>query len=729
GLVSFGIYSLYFCGFLAIMAGLSLGHLRALGGSVRRNALEIGCVLAAGALLLVLSADVLGGPRYLPRHDNWKYAFPFFDFFLNGLVESGTLPAWNPYVNAGMPSFLWLNHNFLFNLPHLLSYVLYPLVWRGVTTLQMYWLVLIFGNVMFSLGCYGFFRVLFSNRIAAVYGFVVCLFSGITVGTLHQEQLMASIFYIPWIGLFGVLFFRSGKLPWAVLTALFFGLSLLNHYPHLVFYFWGSVFVSFGVFSREDFAEFIRLNGARVRQFILLAVVIAPLFLLPIALLYSHYKPILVSAARDAQSMGVTASYSQILDSLETNSFNIHTLLHYIYPQTFFAIPQDHQLFGQHRLDNFVFYLGLLPLFFAVFEIFKGKRGYRRPVLLALGMLFLLAMGGNSFVYFVLYKLVPFSNLQRLPLHLANYCNFLLILLSVGGVRTYLETARPDGPAALKEGQKFLALPGLGIYGKYAVLKPILRAVLDETLLFAGMLWAFFWIRRQRVTKTVIGILFFLLIFDLGRYTHFVMVSDRLPLDTSFDFRSGQTKTLPEFKGLFEFEPGKTAYHAMLKKEPVLVPSNKVLMELKEGRDFVSQHAELLKDREKNKELYRSYFLTSKNEQGSAGPGPGKTDVVSFSADRVAFRVWAHEPAYFTYRDNKDDGWSAALNGKRVPLVEAKAFKTVEVGPGENRVVFTYNPPWKWSLHLVLQIFFLGAGGSLIWLYRGFLKKIQRAAS
>ena len=611
-----------------------------------------------------------------------------------------------------------MNHVFLFHLPHLAAYVLYPLVWQKVTTLQMYWLVLIFGNLFFSLGCYGFFRVLFPNRVACLYGFVVCLFSGVTVGTLHQEQLMASIFYVPWAALFGILFFRSGKTAWVVLAALFFGLALLNHYPHLVFYFWGSLFVSFAVFSRKTILEFIRENGTRVRRFIGLAAMLVPFFLLPIAWLYGHYKPLLVSPARDARSMGVAASYAQILDSLETNSFNVHTLLHYVFPQTFFAIPQDHPLFGQNRLDNFVFYLGLLPLFFAVFEAVKGKAAYRRPVLLALGILFLLAMGGHSFVYFILYKLMPFSNLQRLPVHMANYCNLLLILLSVGGCSSYLETARSCDPPASKDGRKFFALPGLGVYGKYAVLKPILRAMLDEALLFAGMLWAFVWIRRQRATKTVVGILFFLLLFDLGRYAHFVIVNDRLPMDTAFDFRAGRKSELPEFKKLFEFEPGKTAYHSMLERQPVWVVSNKALMELKEGREFVSRNETLLKDGGKNRELYRSYELV---------PPGGEAAPQFFSADRAVFSVLTREPAYFTYRDNRDAGWSVTLNGRKAPLSDAGPFKTVGVGTGKTDVVFTYNPLWKWSLHLVLQIFFLGTGVSLIWLYRDFLEKARRS--
>ncbi|MBI3251924.1 MAG: hypothetical protein HYZ52_01200 [Candidatus Omnitrophica bacterium] len=716
--MTFRFYSFYFWFFLSAMGLLSLVNIRAVGRWVHRHLADIFCMTAAIGLFLVLSSDLWGTSRYQPRHDNWKYAFPFFDFFLDSLARTGELPYWNPYVNGGMPAFLWINHVFLFHLPHLMAYAVYPLAWHQVTTLQMYWFTLVVGNLIFSLGCYGVFRMLFFNRVAAIYGFVLCLFSGVTVGTLHQEQLMASIFYIPWVALFGILYFRSGRLPWGILSALFFGLSLLNHYPHLVFYFWGTVSLACAVFFSGNISEFFRKNGPRVRRFVFLAGIFIPIFFLPIAVLYGHYKPLLVSPARDAQTMEVTASYDQIMNSLETNSFNIHTLLHYIYPQTFFSIPQDHQLFGQNRLDNFIFYLGLLPLFFALYEALKGKGAYRRPVLLSLGILFLLAMGGNSFGYFLLYKLIPFSNLQRLPVHVANYCNLLLILLSVGGVRTYLEKEKiPLASVGLPQaGGRFFALAGLGPFGRYAVLKPVLRSALDETLLFGAMLWFFFWMQTKRTSKMMIGILFFLLVFDLGRYTHFVLANEKALLETRFDFHSNRENRLPEFREFFESEPGRTPYQAMLQKKPVWTASNRTLMELKEGREFIAQNESFLKDRANHGELYRSYFLVP----------DGEVRVESFSPTRVVFDVSATEPSRLIYRQNKDAGWSATQNGAPVAIADARPFQAVEVSRGKTRVILTYDPFWKWPLHLVLQVFFLGVGGSLIYLYSDALARARR---
>lgn len=441
------LYSLYAALLLAGLIALTARSFRPIVARLRPHLADIVLVGAVALLYVLLSGDLLFHVSRLPYHDNAKYAFPFFHHMVDTLVQTGGFPYWLPYAGGGQPTFLYLNNTFLLHLPHVVAYILSPLYPGDINTLALWWWMIVLQNLAFALGVYLFLRLLLRERYSALFGFAVCLLSGITSGTLHQEQLMASIFYIPWVAIFFMRYIRDKSMLWGVLGALWLGFSLLSHYPHLVAYFWAIAGISYAVFHPGEVTTLVR---ERWRQLAVFGVIVCAMFAVDAVLLVGYLDRI-TSPLRHGAQQGVTFTYDMLTDSetLAVSSFHPHTLLHYLFPQTFYQMsttdamllmPEPSGLsLGQWKLDNLTFYLGLIPLCFVVYAYAHVRGALIKALSLAVFLIFLLALGGESFGYYLLFKYLPMATLQRIPVHLANYINLLLIVIASLGFKAFVE--------------------------------------------------------------------------------------------------------------------------------------------------------------------------------------------------------------------------------------------------------------------------------------------------
>lgn len=437
------LYVAYASAFCAAFAYLSLRHLPFIKTKFNEHKADIALVGAISLFFILLNGELLFDTLYIPRHDNMKNDYPFFHHMIDTLVQDGTLPYWQPYAGGGQPTFIYLNNMFLLHLPHLISYVLFPFYAKSALTISIFWRMVILENLAFSLGVYLMLRAMLKDRFAALFGFAVCLLSGITVGTLHQEQLMASIFYIPWVGLCMTRFMRGGTLAWGILGGLLLGLSLLSHYPQLVAYFWGVTLLSHAVFNMREF------RGMPGKRLLLVALVLVP-FVGFDALMMFQYVGRITSPLRYGAASGVEYSYSMLTaPAMSVSSLHPHTVLHYLFPETFHTMSTTDSLsfskdmtgvaLGQWKLDNLIFYIGLIPLFFVVYALIKVQSRMLKSLLLASALMLILALGANSFGYFLLYRYVPLSSFQRIPLHLANYINLYLVIIASMGFKAFMD--------------------------------------------------------------------------------------------------------------------------------------------------------------------------------------------------------------------------------------------------------------------------------------------------
>lgn len=693
------------------------------------------------SLFFVRSSGVLFTEKFRVLHDNWIHAYPLFHFLNDSIVQTGAMPYWNPYIDGGQPTFLSLNNYFLFHLPHLIAYLIYPFIYKHISTLLLYWWVIIMSNLLFSLGCYFLFRLLFSNWQACLFGFIVCLFSGITAGTLHQEQIMASSFYIPWAWGGLIIFSRTKKMVWGILSSVLIGISLINHYPHLIVYFWAILLISFLVIRWSDFRCMWRASW---KQWLFMLAIGIPIILIiasPTFVLYGEYKSLVVSPYRMGENIAVT--YDYLVKSKDTNSMSFNTLFHYIFPKTSF----DLSLLGYFRLfplDSLIFYIGLLPLFFAAYELFRGTSSSRKVYALSAVIMFFFALGANSYGYYLLYKFLPFANLQRLPVHLGNYINLFLVLLSVSGVKTFLEQKTYSESNYLFSAPKAVFLIALPVI--YQPLSDVLKFFtpgmthhfLIETVILISMLIIFLLVVFSRPSKlAIIIIIFLVLLFDVTKYYRNVLSNERDVRKTGFNYYSSES-SWKEYKSLFETLKLETPYLALLNKEPVIDINNNSLLVFSEYRKFIKQYRPLLADSARNREMYRAVRVISEEQMDvfkREGPSMNsiqsgaEVKVKSYQPNEVQFEVKAEKPAYLYYMDNYDKGWSVYVNGNKKDLIKVFSFKAVEFMQGENKIVFSYKPSWRWVLHTSLSVFWLGLGGCLIYIYWHWIKKQRGTVS
>jgi len=728
-------------GILICLAGINYKLILSAFKKHWKEIFSLGIIIS---LFFVRSSGVLFTEKFRVLHDNWIHAYPLFHFFNDSIVQTGAMPYWNPYIDGGQPTFWSLNHYFLFHLPHLIAYLIYPFIYKHVSTLLLYWWVIIMSNLLFSLGCYFLFRLLFSNWQACLFGFIVCLFSGITAGTLHQEQIMASSFYIPWAWGGLIIFFRTKKMVWGILSSVLIGISLINHNPHLIVYFWAILLISFLVIRWSDFR---RMWHTDRKQWLLMLAIGIPIILViasPTFVLYGEYKALVVSPYHTEMGENIAVSYDYLVKSKDTNSMSFNTLFHYIFPKTCF----DLSLLGYFRLfplDRLIFYIGLLPLFFAAYELFRGTSSSRKVYALSALIMFFFALGPNSYGYYLLYKFLPFANLQRLPVHLCNYINLFLVLLSVSGVKTFLEQKTyPESNYLSTPKTVFLiALPVI-----YQPLSDVLkfftpnmtRQFLIETVILISVLIIFLLAIFRRPSKLVIIIIFLVLLFDVTKYYRNVLSNERDVRKTGFNYYSAES-SWKEYKSLFSTLKLETPYLALLNKEPVIDINNNSLLVFSEYRKFIKQYRPLLADSARNREMYRVVRVIPEEQmdvfkrQGpsmflsNSIPSDAEVKVKSYQPNEVQFEVKAEEPAYLYYMDNYDKGWSVYVNGNKKDLMKVFSFKAVELMQGENKIVFSYKPSWRWVLHASLSVFWLGLGGCLIYIYWHWIKKQREPVS
>jgi hypothetical protein len=98
----------------------------------------------------------------------------------------------------------------------------------------------------------------------------------------------------------------------------------------------------------------------------------------------------------------------------------------------------------------------------------------------------------------------------------------------------------------------------------------------------------------------------------------------------------------------------------------------------------------------------------------------GREGDVEWVADRgelLELRVAASDRGWVVLTDNDYPGWTAELDGRRVPILRANfLFRAVEVSPGGHRLTFRYSPRSWW----------LGGAGTIgsmalagFWMLRG----------
>lgn len=278
-----------------------------------------------------LYPSIFFDPRFRLPRDIDRHIYPCFAYIVEHVRLFHAFPRWIFTDQGGM----WIEplaNNLLILLPHhFIGYVagvfspLSPnLIYKGS--------FLLLGWGIFLSGLYGFAKLRFGTRLRAALFVLAGASSSLLLSTLHQEQVLATIFYWPWIW---ILACKVGENIWLlpVLTSLL-ALSLNHHYPQLQVLYVVSLLWAFLVSQPTRMFRVARgwLASKEGRFAIFLSLLGLGISSSPVIYSYWNYADRLNSSFRAQESSIFAADFEQYtkLNEAQHSSLHPQNLLTYL---------------------------------------------------------------------------------------------------------------------------------------------------------------------------------------------------------------------------------------------------------------------------------------------------------------------------------------------------------------------------------------------------------------
>lgn len=395
-------------------------------------------------------------------HDSWLHLFPFLSSVSRHMACAG-MPDWLGMVDSGSSTVIYVISSSITNLvrlPSLLLMSCLPLELKGAIHFYQVHVFVIY--LLFGFGTYVMGRELFERGLPAVYLFAAILFSGLCLQTVHSDQTVTILFWVPWIVICAHRFHRertARHAHWYLnAMALLLGLQALDQAPHFVFLTVGVALLLYAVLQPHALVEGLQIHYLRLwPAALILAVIVAQLFIVKTEII--HYTPSLRTdlvvnpAAFDETGF---AQPSAFVGSFFPVSFvtGFETLASGL--QNWRSARGLLQRGFVYRMDIVVFFFGIIPTILAVAFLLR-PRNWR----LAVGWgIFTLVMAlvalQQSKLYWAIYH-IPFFNLFRSYVHFLFFGIFSFLLMGGYGMNVLL-----DLPSAAR---RRLALAALAVTG------------------------------------------------------------------------------------------------------------------------------------------------------------------------------------------------------------------------------------------------------------------------
>ena len=305
--------------FLFVVGALLLTYL--LWGPARAMQLAaVSVFLAMGLYTALFFKSVLDPSTYFQR-DNDVFQYPLFVQLATYLRHVGEWPSWFFSCEGGVWTAVLANNYFLASPHRLLGFM-----WSWISDAEL--------NLIYKT-CYALAVVwiftsywwvvrrtvpVFKFRFALFLAFVV--FSGANVSLWHQEQTVATLFFLPLLVWLGLELKDEFSWPRAALFGALLGLSLNLHYPQIIFILVFSALVAALVSSVSDKSQRLPRLG-RMATVVGVVGVLAVIGALP--LLYSYWK---YAALLTTEFRGQGAVESQTFQSYLTIHEQLRSSVH-----------------------------------------------------------------------------------------------------------------------------------------------------------------------------------------------------------------------------------------------------------------------------------------------------------------------------------------------------------------------------------------------------------------
>jgi len=352
-------------------------------------------VAVLALLCVIFFWDVLWlpGNRIVAGNDLTNMFYHWLSF-ASSSIQQGRLPLWNPYLSSGLP-FVANPQPALFYPPTWLALLVPVPKALGLIVVLHLWLA--------GVGMVAWLRSEGASEAGALLGGIVFAFSGYFFVRVQAGHL-GVITTGTWLP-FALWAYRRTvtRRSWvlAALGGLPVGLSILaGHTASFLYVALGlmayAAFCAWGRWREERSARALVLPLAWLSVMLIVGLALAAVQVLPMVELVTH-------------SIRQTASY----DFAARFSWPPGHLLTLLVPN-FFGEPMHTGYWGDGIYDEFVFYVGILPLLLALLALKLRHR--LNPFLFALGLgALLLAFGEYGALHRLFYRFVPLFQSARAP--------------------------------------------------------------------------------------------------------------------------------------------------------------------------------------------------------------------------------------------------------------------------------------------------------------------------
>lgn len=372
----------------------------------------------------------------LPGGDTWRNYISEFNFLIHAVTNRHFLPEWFPSCGGIRTGYF---HIITFmTLPNrIFGYFLYSIIRDNV--IFVYKLQYAAGIIFMCFGWWLVLRKLTGCRYAAYFGTLMIMMGGTGI-SLHQEQVVATTYLIPWFVL-SILKMRDDS-SYIFPAVILFGLSLNTHLPqnHIIS---AALFGCIMVLThpRLSFRLVIKLFREQ-RKSALILILLFALAILPTLYLVSNLGN-LSSALRSSENI-FPQNYEEYLG---TNCQGFSSALpiyfhQYVKPvfwgqvDSLHGLPEDRQAFFVGRLAFILIFVALL---------FDTRRA-ASIFLLLIGFV-ILTLGKNStipvlkFFYTIHF---PFIKIFREWYHFFPFVNFCFSALAALGIASLVRFSRKN---------------------------------------------------------------------------------------------------------------------------------------------------------------------------------------------------------------------------------------------------------------------------------------------
>ncbi|MGO8867095.1 MAG: hypothetical protein ACLQME_11395 [Alphaproteobacteria bacterium] len=397
--------------------------------------------------------------RRLILHDAWLYNFPAL-FGVSKAMACAGMPDWLGTVDSGTPISIYTSAFTLTNPLRLALLFLMSCLKPGVVGAVYFHKVhILLLYLSFAFGTFVMGRVLFQRALSAIYLFAAVLFAGLCMETMHSDQTVLILFWLPWIVICVARFHYEPAGPrahWYLNAAvLFVGLQALDETPHFTAFAAGLALVLYAALEPQALLAGVRLHWKRLWPAVLvLALTAAHLHYLLGEL--GHYASSLRYAVSfhaelrlDLANLSETgfAQPSAFLGSFLPLAFtrtfdSLADALHAWYAGHVLATLSPERRFFVYQLDAVMFFVGIIPMVLAAAFLLQRGAARRRVGWGLFALLSLLAALQQSRLYLLIFEL-PFFNIFRSYLLLALFGIFAVLVMSGYGMDALL-TLEPE---------------------------------------------------------------------------------------------------------------------------------------------------------------------------------------------------------------------------------------------------------------------------------------------